>query len=329
MLDVKNIVVDEMGVTPDTSANTRTDSSTTKLGRLKRLKGLLDLKCASYLRLCSTKNAVNRASDYHYLNLCVTQSTAPVNDIDYVHPVVKPSVDYASAVITKGLAPNGEIDFEFVPDNEEDTVAAHQATDVVSRVLNSLNDPHKFLREWVMDSALHKNGMLHVKPIREKVVMYRETQGTMDQLRAFEAGAEEAGLVAKRQSRRKISVDFKRVLAETQGFVQQQKGDLKEEQMQMTLDNIQAHAATIGTDAEEDFEPEMPDQEAKVSDQQSALDESITRNTIYRAKYKLTGYNLNVQLRHVAQHYWVCDPNVTNIDEMPFCGFYDPMSIRK
>jgi len=60
--------------------------------RFLRMKGLLDQKCAANLRLLATKNNINRASDYHYLNLAVTQSTEPVNGIDYIHPVVKPNV---------------------------------------------------------------------------------------------------------------------------------------------------------------------------------------------------------------------------------------------
>jgi hypothetical protein len=59
------------------------------------------------------------------------------------------------------------------------------------------------------------------------------------------------------------------------------------------------------------------------------LSDAITRNTIYEAKYKLTGYNLNVKFRPIAQHYFMCDPTVIDIQEQPFCGFYKPMSIQE
>ena len=104
------------------------DTSNPAMARFVKLKGQLDTKCASYLRYLGTKNAVNRASDYHYLCLAVTDSTAPVNGIDYIHPVVKPAVDYVTAVINKGLAPNGEVNFDFMPDTDEDIDAARKAT---------------------------------------------------------------------------------------------------------------------------------------------------------------------------------------------------------
>ena len=108
MLDIKNIPIDKINQNRKQNAN------------FVRMKNQMDVKMASYLRYLGTKNAINRASDYHYLVLAVTDSTAPVNGIDYIHPSVKPAVDYATAVITKGLVPNGEINFEFVPDSEED-----------------------------------------------------------------------------------------------------------------------------------------------------------------------------------------------------------------
>ena len=70
-----------------------------KMARFLHLKRIMDQKCAANLRLLATKNNINRASDYHYLNLAVTQSTEPVNGIDYIHPVLKPGVDYSTAVI--------------------------------------------------------------------------------------------------------------------------------------------------------------------------------------------------------------------------------------
>jgi len=59
------------------------------------------------------------------------------------------------------------------------------------------------------------------------------------------------------------------------------------------------------------------------------LDEAIARNTIYSAKYKLTGYSLQVRFRNIAQHYWICDPTVQQMRDQAFCGFYDPMSIQE
>ena len=97
MLDIRNKVISQLNTT------------NAQMSRFVKLKSQLDTKCASYLRYLATKNAVNRASDYHYLCLAVTESTAPVNGIDYIHPVVKPAVDYVSSVIVKGLAPDGEI----------------------------------------------------------------------------------------------------------------------------------------------------------------------------------------------------------------------------
>jgi hypothetical protein len=59
------------------------------------------------------------------------------------------------------------------------------------------------------------------------------------------------------------------------------------------------------------------------------LNEAIRRNTVYEAKYKLTGYNINIKFRPIAQHYWMCDPTVISIEEQPFCGYYKPMSIQE
>ena len=157
MLNVKNIPVRDI------------DTNNAQLSRFVRMKGQMDVKMASYLRYLGTKNAVNRASDYHYLCLAVTDSTAPVNGIDYIHPSVKPVVDYATAVMTKGLVPNGEINFEFVANDEMDEAAARQATEMVKTVVNKMNDPHFILERWTMDAAMHKNGMMMVKPVRELI----------------------------------------------------------------------------------------------------------------------------------------------------------------
>ena len=179
MLDIKNIPIS------DINTNKR------RLRKFVEMKGNLDVKMNSYLRYLATKNAINRASDYHYLNLAVTNSTAPVNGIDYIHPSVKPVVDYATAVIAKGLMPNGEINFDFIADTTDTEAASRQATRMVNTVVNQMNDPHFILERWVMDACMHKNGMMMIKPVREQVTRYVDTEGTMEQLRAFEAQAQD------------------------------------------------------------------------------------------------------------------------------------------
>ena len=307
MLNIKNSVLMQL------------NTNNPQLARFVKLKGQLDTKCASYLRYLGTKNAVNRASDYHYLCLAVTDSTAPVNGIDYIHPVVKPAVDYVTAVITKGLAPNGEINFEFVADTDDDSYAAKQATSMVSRIINQENDPHFVLQRWIMDAVMHKNGMLMVLPQREQIVRYVETQGTSDQLRAFEQQAQDSGLTALRQSRRKIHVDMEAVVKETQQFMQ----DMPEQQRQAELDSRMA-----ALDASEPLDGiEQPNIE--LDQGEDMLRDAINRNTIYSAKYKLTGYNLKIKFRNIAQHYWICDPTVQEMKDQAFCGWYDPMSIQE
>ena len=311
MLDIKHKVIMQLN----------TNNAT--LARFVKLKGQLDTKCASYLRYLGTKNAVNRASDYHYLCLAVSESTAPVNGIDYIHPVVKPCVDYVTAVISKGLAPNGHINFDFEPDTEEDDVAARQATDMVSRVINEENDPHFILQRWIMDACMHKNGMLMILPKREQVVRYVETAGTMDQLRAFERQAEESGLTVLRQSRRKSGVDMAQVLKETQEFM----AGIAEADQSATIQNHIESAAAFGEGSAEEFAPEEANIELEAGE--DAIAEAVNRNTQYSAKYKLTGWSLNVKFRNIAQHYWICDPTVQEMKDQAFCGFYDPMSIQE
>jgi len=311
VLDIKNIPVDDI------------NQNKTMNARFVRMKNQMDVKMASYLRYLGTKNAINRASDYHYLCLAVTDSTAPVNGIDYIHPSVKPVVDYATAVITKGLVPNGEISFDFVADGEDDEIAARQATEMVSEVVNEQNDPHFILERWVMDSCMHKNGMMMIMPVREQITRYVETQGTADQLKAFEQQAADSGLTALRQSRRRTGVDMAKVAEE----VKQLMGDHTQEQMQAQVD---MHLENM---VEEDPESMMAQQEelaaGAVEDQQSILNEAINRNTQYTAKYKLTGYNIRVKFNPIAQHYWICDPTVAEMKDQPFCGYYDPMTIQE
>jgi hypothetical protein len=310
MLNIRNRVISQLNTT------------NAQMARFVKLKGQLDTKCASFLRYLGTKNAVNRASDYHYLMLPVVDSTAPVNGIDYIHPVVKPAVDYVTAVINKGLAPNGEINFEFVEDTDADDVAARQSTEMVSRIINEENDPHFILQRWIMDAAMHKNGMLMVLPQREQIVRYVETQGTADQLKAFEQQAIDGGLTPLRQSRRRVRVDLEQVARETVEFAQGLPGAQHEENLRTRLSNAEAKLNN----------PDAEDEEPGNMELESAEDEitaSINRNTIYSAKYKLTGYSLKIKFRNIAQHYWICDPTVQEMKDQVFCGFYDPMSIQE
>ena len=312
MLDIKNIPVNDINQNKKINAN------------FVRMKNLMDVKMASYLRYLGTKNAINRASDYHYLCLAVTDSTAPVNGIDYIHPSVKPVVDYATAVISKGLIPNGEVNFEYTADGESDEEAARQATNMASEVINEQNDPHFILERWIMDANMHKNGMLMVMPIREQIVRYVTTEGTADELRAFEQQAAESSLTALRQSRRRTGVNLEAVMAE----VKQLLGDHNEEQVQTMID---AQIETLGEEqSPEDMMAQMEAmQAASAEGQQDILNDAINRNTIYTAKYKLTGYNLRVKFRPIAQHYWICDPTVSEMRDQPFCGYYDPMTIQE
>ena len=305
MLDIKHIPVQDINTNKQINA------------RFVRLKNQMDVKMASYLRYLGTKNAVNRASDYHYLCLAVTDSTAPVNGIDYIHPSVKPVVDYATAVIAKGLMPNGEVNFEFVPDNEADEDAARQATNMVSKVINQMNDPHFILERWIMDAAMHKNGMMMIKPVRELITRYVEIQGTQDQLRAFEQQAADSGLTATRQTRRQINVDMPSVMAE----VQQLMG---EQNMAFARDQLDSRIAQLA-DLPEDLDLAAQEAEAQatldteIADKEAILNDAIARNTIYKAKYKLTGYSINIKYHPIAQHYWICDPTVAEMKDQPFC----------
>jgi hypothetical protein len=312
VLDIKNIPVDDINQNKKINAN------------FVRMKNLMDVKMASYLRYLGTKNAINRASDYHYLCLAVTDSTAPVNGIDYIHPSVKPVVDYATAVISKGLIPNGEVNFEYIPDGESDETAARQATNMASEVINEQNDPHFILERWIMDANMHKNGMLMVMPIREPITRYVETSGTADQIRAFEQQAADSGLTALRQSRRRTNVDMQKVMAE----VSQLLGEHEQEHMQSLVDR-QIQGLTEDLTAEDALTEQVDMQTGNLDTQEQILNDAITRNTIYTAKYKLTGYNLRVKFRPIAQHYWICDPTVSEMRDQPFCGYYDPMTIQE
>jgi len=242
------------------------------------------LKMVDYLRLTQAKNTFNRLSDYHYLNIAVSNSTEPIRGIDYIHPVVTPGVDYATAIITKCLMPNGKVNFEFERFSEQDTDQSNQATEMVKYMLNSRNDSYQIIRDWAQDSLLHKNGIVMVSPVREPITQYKEVTGTKDQLRVFETMAGEKGLTAKRQEMKLADVDL-------QGAMQQ---------------------------ASANGEP---------SGQQ--VSNALEKNKVYKAQYKLTGYSTTVRVKHVAQHYFVCNPTISGIQDQDFVGFYDPMTIHE
>ncbi len=315
MLDIKHIPVQDI--------NTNVKQNATFV----RMKNQMDVKMASYLRYLGTKNAVNRASDYHYLCLAVTDSTAPVNGIDYIHPSVKPVVDYATAVIAKGLMPNGEINFEFVAEGEMDEAAARQATDMVSKVVNNMNDPHFILERWVMDACMHKNGMMMIKPVREQITRYVETEGTNEQLKAFELQAAESGLTTLRQSKRRVNVDMARAMAEITQLTGQAQTEFNDEMLGQAVDAMRMSPDEIDMEAMAAEGQVMRDE--NLDSQEDIVNEAIKRNTIYRAKYKVTGYMLNIKFHPIAQHYWICDPTVPEMKDQPFCGFYDPMTIQE
>jgi hypothetical protein len=270
MLDKQNVIVDYI------------EAPQGNKGIVFQVAHEVYLKMVDYLRLTQAKNTFNRLSDYHYLNIAVSNSTEPIRGIDYIHPVVTPGVDYATAIITKCLMPNGRVNFEFERFSEADTEQSNQATEMVKYMLNSKNDSYQIIRDWAQDSLLHKNGIVMVSPVREPVTQYKEVEGTKDQLRVFETLAGEKGLTAKRQEMRKIDVDLQGVMQES---------------------------------------PDMNDAEK--------IQASLSANTIYRAKYKLTGYSTTVKVKHVAQHYFVCNPTISNIQDQDFVGFYDPMTIHE
>ena len=248
------------------------------------------LKMVDYLRLTQAKNTFNRLSDYHYLNIAVSNSTEPIRGIDYIHPVVTPGVDYATAIITKCLMPNGKVNFEFERFSESDSEQAVQATEMVKYMVNSKNDSYAIIRDWAQDSLLHKNGIVMVSPVREPITQYKEVEGTKDQLRVFETMAAEKGLTVKRQNMRRIDVDLQGVMQE------------------------------MMTPEEGEEAPSSP---------QDEINEAIKANTIYKAKYKMTGFSTSVKIKHVAQHYFVCNPTISNIQDQDFVGFYDPMTLHE
>ena len=250
------------------------------------------MKMVDYLRLTQAKNTYNRFTDYHYLNIPVSESTEPIRGLDYIHPVVTPGIDYATAVITKCLMPDGKVNFEFERFDEADQEGAEQATEMVKYFINNKNNAYQVIRDWAQDALMHKNGIVMVTPIRENIVQYKEVKGTRDQLKAFELQAAESGLKTLRQEMRKTDVNLQQAMADAM-----QPGDEQEEGQEV--------------------------------DPSAELGEAIQKNTIYTAKYKCTGTKTNIRIKHVAQHYFVCNPTITQIMYQDFVGFYEPMTIHE
>ena len=271
MLDKQNVIVEGI------------ESPSGNKDLINKVAHEIYVKMVDYLRLTQSKNTYNRFSDYHYLNIPISNSTEPIRGIDYIHPVVAPGVDYATAIITKCLMPNGKVNFEFERFTELDSEQSRQATEMTKYMINSKNDSYQVIRDWAQDACLHKNGIVMVSPNRRPITQYKQVEGTRDQLRSFEIMAGEKGLTSKRQNMRKIDVD-----------------------LQGAMQNVM----------EQGFEG-------------GDIGESLNSNVIYRAEYKLTGYQTEVKIKHVAQHYFVCNPTIPTIQNQDFCGFYDPMTIHE
>ena len=225
------------------------------------------MKMVDYLRLTQAKNTYNRFTDYHYLNIPVSESTEPIRGLDYIHPVVTPGIDYATAVITKCLMPDGKVNFEFERFDESDQEGAEQATDMVKYFINNKNNAYAVIRDWAQDALMHKNGIVMVMPVRDTITQYKEVTGTKDQLKAFELQAAESGLKTLRQQMRKVDVNLQQAMQESM-----QPGDEQEEEQE--------------------------------SAPGAELEEAISNNTIYRAKYKCTGTQTNIRIKHIAQNYY-------------------------
>jgi hypothetical protein len=271
MLDKQNVIVEGI------------ESPSGNKDLINKVAHEIYVKMVDYLRLTQAKNTYNRFSDYHYLNIPISNSTEPIRGIDYIHPVVAPGIDYATAIITKCLMPNGKVNFEFERFTEMDSDQSNQATEMTKYMINSKNDSYQVIRDWAQDACLHKNGIVMVSPKRRPITQYKQVEGTKDQLRSFEIMAGEKGLTTKRQNMRKIDVDLQGAMQETMA-----QG------------------------------PEATD-----------IADTLNSNVIYRAEYKLTGYETEVKIKHVAQHYFVCNPTISTIQDQDFCGFYDPMTIHE
>ena len=276
MLDKQNVIVEGI------------ESPSGNKDLINKVAHEIYVKMVDYLRLTQAKNTYNRFSDYHYLNIPISNSTEPIRGIDYIHPVVAPGIDYATAIITKCLMPNGKVNFEFERFTEMDSDQSNQATEMTKYMINSKNDSYQVIRDWAQDACLHKNGIVMVSPNRRPITQYKQVEGTRDQLRSFEIMAGEKGLTTKRQNMRKIDVDLQGAMQEAMANSQQ---------------GGEPNPADIG--------------------------DTLNANVIYRAEYKLTGYETEVKIKHVAQHYFVCNPTISTIQDQDFCGFYDPMTIHE
>jgi len=72
MLDKQNIVVDGI------------ESPSGSGDMVRKVAHEIYVKMVDYLRLTQSKNTYNRFSDYHYLNIPVSNSTEPIRGIDYI-----------------------------------------------------------------------------------------------------------------------------------------------------------------------------------------------------------------------------------------------------
>jgi hypothetical protein len=135
MLDKQNVVVINLA------------SPTGHRGIVEQVAHEAYVKMVDYLRLTQSKNTYNRFTDYHYLQIPVANSTEPVRGIDYIAPIVTPGIDYATAVITKCLMPNGQVNFEFGRFSELDAKGCQQATDMVKYFINDKNEAYAIIRD--------------------------------------------------------------------------------------------------------------------------------------------------------------------------------------
>ena len=286
MLDIRNFAV--------------TDSTASKglKKKVAELARITDARSVDYFRLSTIKNNLNRQADYHYLGIPIDNSTEPIRGMDYIHPIVCPSVDFATATVTKCLMPNGKVNFEFNRFNEKDSTAALQSTEMVKHVINRDNNSYQVVRNWVQDAMLHKNGLVMIQPIETEMVQYKDITGTRDELQAFEALAYEKGWTAKRTQMRPVSINPELAL--------------------------QGASQWFG-----EVQPEVQGADVDPEALMGSLGDAASVGTVYAAKYKLIGTNLDIRLVPIAQHYWICNPMIQNVQQQDFCGFFEPMSLHQ
>jgi hypothetical protein len=109
---------------------------------------------------------------------------------------------------------------------------------------------------------------------------------------------------------------------------------LGENQKEFAGEMLDQHIASLRESPEETTPETLATDSAEMMQgnldtQEDLIKEAVARNTIYRAKYKVTGYGLNIKFHPIAQHYWICDPTVPEMKDQPFCGYYDPMTIQE